>query len=231
MGLTAVPSDRANPAVPSTLTLTLINMSQYESSKVFDETVELDPEDDMEEITREAKYVSVANGTLEDIEVEIDEVTLVREVNKREKTFAIGASPLAGAANLKFSLGAVDRETFLSQQQAHNVGPHSLWRVPVDSSTMEANGQAINVKNSIQIAIYKGGLKKDKLGSFIVGPGHGIIVSRYNDRYQTEQAKSRSWMRRFDPWLNSMNTSRDPHATLARRGVCETCGFSKRKGK
>ena len=51
--------------------------------------------------TRSKKYISVANATSEFIVVEIDKVTLVRAVNKREMTFGIGVSPLAGEAHIQ----------------------------------------------------------------------------------------------------------------------------------
>ena len=52
-------------------------------------------------MTRGDKYVSVANATEDDIEVVIDETTLVRKDHKTGKKFGIGAAPLAGAAKLE----------------------------------------------------------------------------------------------------------------------------------
>ena len=46
---------------------------------------------------------------------------------------------------------------------------------------------------------------------------------------QAEQAKGRSWKRRFDPWLNMLGTTRDPHAVLVRGGKCVLCGFIKKR--
>ena len=52
-------------------------------------------------MTRGDKFVSVANATEDDIEVVIDETTLVRKDHTTGKKFRIGATPLAGAAKLE----------------------------------------------------------------------------------------------------------------------------------
>jgi len=64
-------------------------------------------------------------------------------------------------------------ETFTADAEAHDIGPHSLWRVPVPSDSIEAKGQALNVKNSVQVFIFQGGLEKKKLGSYTVGRATG----------------------------------------------------------
>jgi len=46
-------------------------------------------------------------------------------------------------------------ETFTADAEAHDIGPHSLWRVPVPSDSIEAKGQALNVKNSVQVFIFQ----------------------------------------------------------------------------
>ena len=43
----------------------------------------------------------MANATLDEIEVVLDETTLVREVNKREKHLEVGFSPVEANANIK----------------------------------------------------------------------------------------------------------------------------------
>jgi len=197
--------------------------------QVFSETETLESDEDTEEVTRGKKYITVANATSTFLEVELDKVTLVRAANKREVNCGIGASPLAGEANLQFGRGAATMETLELSGEIHDIGPHSLSKVPVPSSSMEARGQAINVKNSLQVFIYQAGPEKKKIGSYIVGPGHGLIVSSINQQYQAEQAKGRSWKRKFDPWLNRLDTTRDPHALLARGEKCILCGFKKKK--
>jgi len=100
-------------------------------------------------VTRGDKYVSVANATEDDIEVVIDETTLVRKDHKTGKKFGIGAAPLAGAAKLEVDLGDTSYETLTAKAQPHDVGPHSQWRVLVPPSAMQLRGLSMNVTNSI----------------------------------------------------------------------------------
>jgi len=200
--------------------------------EVFSETLEVEiTEEVAEESTRGAKKITVANATLDEIEVVLDETTLVREVNKREKHLAVGFSPLEANANIELGVGQSNFETLQSKSEAHNVGPHDIWQIPVAPSSVYKKGQAMNMKNSIQIFLNKkGSHQQEKIGSYLVGPGHGLIVSKINNKYRTEQAKGRSWLRvpRFDPWLNNLGTSRDPHSHLARKKICNECGFRKK---
>merc|ERR1711892_252591 len=198
---------------------------------IFSESEELSSEENAEEVTRGDKFVSVANATEDDIEVVIDETTLVRKDHKTGKKFGIGAAPLAGAAKLEVDLGDTSYATLTAKAQPHDVGPHSQWRVLVPPSAMQLRGLSMNVTNSVQVVVFRksGEENIQKLGRFILGPGHGIIIFKFNNKYQTEQAKGRSWLRRFDPWKNTLGHSRDPHARLEKGEECDACGYFKSK--
>ena len=53
----------------------------------------------------------MANATMDEIEVVLDETTLVREVNKREKHLAFGFSPLEANANIEVCTICVSFQT------------------------------------------------------------------------------------------------------------------------
>jgi len=138
-----------------TFSRTSTNMADLGDFTIFSENEEVDSEDNVDEVTRGEKYVYVANATEVDIEVEIDETTIVRKAHKTGKKFGLGVAPLAGAANFEVDLGDASYETLTAKKQAHDVGPHSLWRVLVPPSQMKRKGLSMNINNSIQILVHR----------------------------------------------------------------------------
>merc|ERR1711892_36262 len=208
-------------------TLTRRNTDMAEVT-VFSEDLHSDSGDESDEDTRDTDYITVANATTDSIKVVIKDLTLVTQTNMREKSLAVGAD-LVGGANIQAGLGGADLQQVQSGRQTHDVGHHSMWKVPVDPSAKQGKGKAVNLKNSLQVNLYKkGGAELTKLGSYVVGPGHGLIISSFEGKYQVEQARGRSWRRRFDPWLTNLKTSRDPHLLLPRRKRCQDCGHGRR---
>jgi len=60
-----------------------------------------------------------------------------------------------------------------------------MWKVPVDPTSKQGKGKVVSLKNSMKITIFKeDGAEMTKLGSYVVGPGHGLIISSYNNKYQ-----------------------------------------------
>merc|ERR1712106_879644 len=152
MGLTAEHSCSSyRAAVSFSRTVKMADLGEL----IFSESEELSSEENAEEVTRGDKFVSVANATEDDIEVEIDETTLVRKDHTTGKKFGIGATPLAGAAKLEVALGDTSYTTLTAKAQPHDVGPHSLWRVLVPPSAMQLRGLSMNISNSVQVVVFR----------------------------------------------------------------------------
>eukprot|EP00090_Calanus_glacialis_P039844 TRINITY_DN69392_c0_g1_i1.p1 TRINITY_DN69392_c0_g1~~TRINITY_DN69392_c0_g1_i1.p1 ORF type:complete len:199 (+),score=23.78 TRINITY_DN69392_c0_g1_i1:87-683(+) len=193
--------------------------------EVFEENFIDSDDEDSSDGLKGSRDLTVANSSTEDILVEIDDVTLIRETNKPSKHFAVGAS--VDGAKLEVGVGSTKFQTLQSGAHCHSIGPHGLWKLPVPCD-IKAKGKSVNVQNSLNVRLYKidsGGHRTPIGQSYIVGPGHGIIIFNNRGRLQVDQAWSRSWKRKFDPWVNNLGTSRDPHILLGKRRICTCCQF------
>jgi len=196
--------------------------------EIFDETFEVDSDDETPDCMRGSKDVSVGNALTEDIKIVVEEVDLVRKTSSAERHFGVGAG-IGGDVHFEYGHGSTEYENCKSRVQSQTVTPHAILNMPVPLDRMSKKGKSINVTNSLQIRIFK----KDSAGAsteigdgYIVGPGHGVIVTQTKGVCRVEQANGRSWRRRYNPWVSSQGASRDPHGHLKKRSVCPECEMS-----
>eukprot|EP00090_Calanus_glacialis_P047296 TRINITY_DN9741_c0_g2_i1.p1 TRINITY_DN9741_c0_g2~~TRINITY_DN9741_c0_g2_i1.p1 ORF type:complete len:207 (-),score=38.01 TRINITY_DN9741_c0_g2_i1:35-592(-) len=183
----------------------------------------------MPDDTKGSHTITIANGLDEKVYVAVEPLDLVRQAEAREKHIGVGVDISGLAGNVNFDLGQANLRLFKSERQSQSVYPHSLWEAPAAMSSLGKKGKSANVSNSIQVRVFtevtrEGSSEKVELGEgYLVGPGHGIIVSKIKGQYKVEQALSRSWRRRYNPWLTNRKVTRDPHAKLGEKMTCPMC--------
>jgi len=200
---------------------------------IFEETLDSDSDEDAPSGMKGEQVVTVSNGLTEDLFVQICPVNLVHQTERADRQFAIGASPLEASFEFQIGRGATKMNTFKSDSKKQSVTPHSVWNTPVPMSTLKpwTKGKTANVENSLSIKVFttdtESGVDVEIGQGYIVGPGHGLIITQINGNYRVEQARGRSWRRKFNPWVNNQKGSRDPHAKLMKWEVCPMCHMEK----
>ena len=120
--------------------------------------------------TRGSNSLMIANGTEEDLKVDVNEGTLLRPCNTPGRNFAFGAGP--GGAHMEVTASSLIRHFFKCSlvfkvgvtSKRYNtieadivtniIGPHSLWKVPVAANDTKMMKKVAKIQNSLQVVIY-----------------------------------------------------------------------------
>merc|ERR1711892_551429 len=204
-------------------------LSRHNMAEIFAEVLEPTSDEEDQDETKGTREVTVANSTGVEIMVEVEPIKVTRQAELREKQFGIAVG-LDGQLGFQVGVGSVPLESCVIPEQRQTVSPHGLWSLPIprDSLVPWKRGKSAMVENSIQLRLFHtedgGRSRKSEIGGgFVIGPGHGLVVSLVNGKHQVEQVRGRSWHRRFDAWITNTGGSRDPHVDLRRHRRCRVC--------
>eukprot|EP00090_Calanus_glacialis_P009538 TRINITY_DN17921_c0_g1_i1.p1 TRINITY_DN17921_c0_g1~~TRINITY_DN17921_c0_g1_i1.p1 ORF type:complete len:206 (-),score=47.08 TRINITY_DN17921_c0_g1_i1:35-652(-) len=202
-------------------------------AEIFEEVLECEADEEVPDETKGSTPITVANSTSEVIVVELEPIKMVQQSELRERQVGFGAG-MDGQLGFTYKQSAVNLEEYNLPERQNSIAPHGLWsiNIPRESLRPWRKGNAAMVDNTITMHIYyteeKGINGKYEIGKgFILGPGHGVIVSLVREKYQVEQVKGRSWFRRYDCWITNTGGNRDPHAELRKFKKCSVCKIMK----
>eukprot|EP00092_Neocalanus_flemingeri_P012042 GFUD01012981.1.p1 GENE.GFUD01012981.1~~GFUD01012981.1.p1 ORF type:complete len:202 (+),score=22.76 GFUD01012981.1:122-727(+) len=197
----------------------------------FEQTFEMEEDEEVSEEMKGSKPITVANGTAQRITFSVGPIKMVEQGNLPDKTYTLGAG-IDGQFGVKFSEGNVELKTWETEKKPTVVAPHSIHYVdaPLASLSRRKKGKAAMVENTLNIHIFQemGAGKDVEVGlGYDIGPGHGIIVSDATGQCEVYQMQGRHWCKKTDPWLTNMGVDRSPHQGYRRRDMCPVSLYKK----